>query len=195
MKKIYLLLSFAFMATLANATIHVVQVQGSAFSPATVNALCNDTIIWGWAGSGSHTTTSTTIPGCATAWNAPISAGSFSFAITVPCTGTYNYECTPHSFTGVINVTGTCSSGLNDMYKEDLSKAFPNPFTSKFTVETPDAEMIVIYNMVGEKIKTITVPKGQTKSEVNTTDLQKGMYFYSILREGLVVETKKLVKN
>jgi hypothetical protein len=49
--------------------------------------------------------------------------------------------------------------------------------------------------MVGEKIKTIAVAKGQTKSEVNTTDLQKGMYFYSILREGVVVETKKLVKN
>lgn len=197
MKKIYLVFSFLFAVSLANATVHVVQVQASAFSPATVNALCGDTIGWVWGGSGSHTTTSTTIPNCAPAWNSPITVSSFSFAITVPCTGTYNYVCNPHGFTGVINVTGTCSSGINDLIKEDVSLAFPNPFTSKFTIniETPDAEMIVLYNMVGEKIKTIPVSKGQAKSEINTTDLRKGIYFYSILKEGVIIETKKLVKN
>ena len=195
MKKIHTILVLLCSAFLTKAAIIPITVGASAFSPAATNALCGDTIIWVWGQSGTHTTTSTTIPGCATAWNSPISVASLTFAITVPCTGTYNYKCTPHGFTGTITVTGTCSSGISSIDNDFLTSAYPNPFVSKLTLEFQDAEMLILYNMVGEKIKTITLSKGQTKAEINATDLRSGIYFYSVLKEGIVIETKKIVKN
>lgn len=193
MKKLYTIFIFSISTFLAQAGVHQVTVNASSFSPATVNAVCGDTVGW-ILGSGSHTTTSTTIPSCATAWNAPINTTSPVYAIVVPCAGTYNYVCSPHGFTGVINVT--CSNGIASINNSFSSSVFPNPFSSKITVEFSDAaEMISIYNMVGEKIKTIALSKGQTKLEINAADLKEGIYFYSILKEGIVIETRKLVKN
>lgn len=193
MKKLYTIFVFIFAVSLANAAIIPITVQASSFSPAAVTAVCNDTILWIWGQAGTHTTTSTTIPGCATSWNAPISASSFTFAITVPCTGTYNYVCTPHGFTGTITVT--CASGVPAINNSALYSAYPNPFSSKIDIEVSDADMIALYNVVGEKIKTITLLNGQTKAEINASDLMEGIYFYCIMKEGVVIETKKIVKN
>lgn len=194
MKKLYAILVSVFSVSMANATIIPITVNASAFSPAAVNAVCGDTVGWVWGGSGSHTTTSTTIPGCATAWNAPISATSFTFAITIPsCPGVYNYVCTPHGFTGTITVT--CANSVSSLSTHYVSTAYPMPCTSKLTIEAPGAEVIAIYNTLGEKIKTIAVPGGQSKTTISLADLNAGIYFYSILKEGVIVETRKIVKN
>ena len=193
MKKLYAILVLSLSVSIANAAIVAIQVLASSFSPSASTAQCNDTIVWVWGQSGSHTTTSTTIPSCATAWNNPISATSFTFAITVPCAGTYNYKCTPHGFTGTITVT--CPNGIAPVSNNYFSAAYPNPFSSKLTIEFLNADLISLYNMVGEKIKTITVQQGQSKAEINASDLREGIYFYCILKEGIVIETRKIVKN
>lgn len=192
MKKLYTLISLFLIGLLGNATQWTVAVSNSQFTPATVNAVCGDTITWAWA-SGNHTTTSTTIPTCATAWNAPITSTSITYTLVVPCAGTYNYKCNPHGFTGVINVT--CASGVTNISNDFSSSAFPSPFMSKFTIEFSSADLISLYNMVGEKIKTINVVQGQNKIEVNAADLREGIYFYCIIKEGAVIETRKIVKN
>ena len=193
MKKLYAILVLTFTMSLAKAAIIPIQVLASSFSPAAVNAACGDTVVWIWGQSGTHTTTSTTIPGCATAWNNPISITSFTFAITVPCAGTYNYKCTPHGFTGAITVT--CPNGVSDIDNNYASVAYPNPFAGKVTIEFSAADLISVYNVMGEKIKSVVVSHGQTKAEINTTDMRNGIYFYDIMKEGVVVETRKIVKN
>ncbi len=75
------------------------------------------------------------------------------------------------------------------------SSVYPNPFSSKLIVEFSDADLISIYNGVGEKIKTIALLHGQTKVEINTADLREGIYFFSLIKEGIVTETSKIVKN
>ncbi|MBI4947036.1 MAG: T9SS type A sorting domain-containing protein [Bacteroidetes bacterium] len=192
MKKIYTLILFSFIALLSKATIWPVTVNSSSFSPATVNAVCGDTVRW-TLGSGSHTTTSTTIPGCGTAWNAPINSTTSTYSVVVPCAGTYNYKCTPHGFTGTITVT--CTNGVASINNNFSSSAYPIPFSNKLTIETSDADMIALYNIIGENIRTITLPHGQTQTEINTADLKDGIYLYSVFKEGVVVETKKIVKN
>ena len=193
MKKLYAILSLAFSVSLANATVHTLTVMASSFSPTAINAVCGDTVAWVWGQVGSHTTTSTTIPACATAWNSPLNAATPAFAIVISCAGTYNYKCTPHGFTGMI--VATCPNSVPSISNNYFSAAYPNPFSNKITIETPSADVISIYNAVGEKIKTITLQKGQTKTEINASDLSSGIYFYAILKEGVVVETKKIVKN
>lgn len=125
MKKIYVAILVSFTSLLASATVHTVTVGPSSFNPPTVTAVCGDTVAWVLA-SGSHTTTSTSVPVCATAWNANINSTTPAFAIVVPCAGTYNYHCTPHLFTGVINVT--CTTGIEGVSaNEDAPSVYPNP--------------------------------------------------------------------
>ena len=192
MKKLYAFISFSLIVFISNATQWTVAVSSNAFTPAIVNAVCGDTIMWAWS-SGSHTTTSTTIPTCATAWNANINSTSLTYTIVVPCAGTYNYKCTPHAFTGTLTVT--CPSGVAPIVNNYFSVAYPTPFSSRLTIEFSNADLISLYNVIGEKIKTITVQQGQTKAEINSSDLKEGIYFYCILKEGVVIETRKIVKN
>ncbi len=193
MKKIYTLISFSLFAFLGNATVHTITVSSNQFTPATTNAVCGDTIMWVWS-SGSHTTTSTTIPSCATAWDNPINSTSLTYTIVVPCAGTYNYKCTPHT-SQVGSIVVTCVAGATSISNNYFSAAYPNPFASKLTIEFSNADLISLYNIVGEKIKTITVQHGQTKAEINSSDLTNGIYFYCVIKEGVVIETRKIVKN
>ena len=84
------------------ATKHVVTVQNFSFSPASISDVqLGDTIRWVWA-SGTHTTTSTTIPAGAAIWNSPITSTVTSFEYKVVVAGTFNYKCTPHASMGMV---------------------------------------------------------------------------------------------
>lgn len=86
-----------------NPTIHTIQVGqgGLNFAPQTVNAQVGDVIRWVWA-SGFHTTTSSTIPAGATAWDHTLNGAGQQFDYTVTQIGTYNYVCTPHESAGMV---------------------------------------------------------------------------------------------
>ncbi len=75
------------------------------------------------------------------------------------------------------------------------STAYPVPFSNKLTIEFSGADVISFYNVLGEKLKSVPVLPGQTKAEINASDLQQGLYFYCILKEGIVIETRKVAKN
>ena len=195
MKKIYALVLFLQTAMIATATIHTITVQNFQFSPNTVNAVCNDTIQWQWI-SGSHTTTSASIPAGAAVWNSTIDASTTTFMYKITVAGNYGYVCTPHASMGMAGaIVVTCPNGVSNIENNYVSSAYPNPFFNKVTIETMDADMIALYNIVGEKIKTIDLQRGQTKTEINLADIRKGIYFYCILKEGTVIETRKIVKR
>jgi plastocyanin len=84
------------------ATKHVVTVQNFSFSPSSIsNVQLGDTIRWVWA-SGTHTTTSTTIPAGAAIWDNPITSSVTSYEYKVLVAGTFNYKCTPHASMGMV---------------------------------------------------------------------------------------------
>ena len=184
MKKIYMILLLSLTVTLANATVHVVIVNAFSFSPATVSAVCGDTIGW-QLGSGSHTTTSTTIPSCAAAWNAPINASSPVFAIVVTCAGAWNYICTPHGFTGVINVT--CSTGIEE-HNTAVSFVYPNPsqdgrfnVSLEATASTPTE--LLVTNAEGRTLLSESVSSGTLNHALNLEALSSGVYFLVLNNE------------
>ena len=103
-----------------------VSVSNFQFSPATVNAKVGDTLFWNWK-SGTHTTTSLTIPKGAKSWDAPMTTSQRRFRYVVRKTGVYNYDCTIHptSMIGKINVTAAL--GLSDVsINTDNAKAVFN---------------------------------------------------------------------
>ncbi len=107
MKK-FLLLGFTCLyIPLLHATTYNVQVSNYQFNPSTVNASIGDTIQWTWV-NGSHTTTSTSVPGGADTWSAPINATNTTYSYVLTAEGTYNYWCIPHQpeMAGTIEVSG-----------------------------------------------------------------------------------------
>ena len=199
MKKLYtislLTMSFCFCIFNANATVWNVLVQPSSFVPSNLpNVACGDTIIWTLGGGSPHTTTSTSIPPGATPWDAPITNASPVFVYKVPdVEGVYNYVCTPHGFTASFTVT--CAVKTEEELEKNNPKVFPNPFISNFTVEYKDADEIRITNFNGVLIRSYALNPAENKKEIYVVDLPSGVYLYSILKEGVVIVTNKLLKN
>jgi plastocyanin len=90
------LITSFFAVTEAFAVKHVVNVQNFSFVPANLNVQVGDTIRWVWI-NGTHTTTSTTIPFGAPAWDEPITSSNTFYEYRVNVVGVYSYLCTPHS--------------------------------------------------------------------------------------------------
>ncbi|WP_118975815.1 T9SS type A sorting domain-containing protein [Taibaiella koreensis] len=98
-KKLALSAVLAAAGTLsASAAILVITVGGASntFSPSSATIFLGDTVRWQWAGN-FHTSTSTTIPGGAVAWDQPMSSAAGNFDYIPAVTGVYNYLCTPHA--------------------------------------------------------------------------------------------------
>ena len=199
MKTLFTLCLFATLFFSGNATIVVVTCQNSPshFLPVTVNATVGDTIHWEWV-AGTHVVgpiTTSDIPVGAAMWNAPIDASHLTYDYVVNVAGNYHYVChpaTPHGEDGYIVVSA--ASGVPSYSANKFSIAYPNPFSDQITIETSSADMICLYNMAGEKIKLTPFEIGQTKAEVNTSGFNSGIYFYAIFKEGILLETRKLVK-
>ncbi|MCX6285953.1 MAG: plastocyanin/azurin family copper-binding protein [Bacteroidetes bacterium] len=96
-----ILLAGLFTATKAIATVHQVQVGNFFFNPSSLNVTVGDTVKWVWV-SGSHTTTSSTIPAGATSWDHLINSSNTTYSYTVTAAGTYDYVCTPHAAMGMV---------------------------------------------------------------------------------------------
>ncbi|HWH63506.1 MAG TPA: plastocyanin/azurin family copper-binding protein [Ginsengibacter sp.] len=99
--KNFLSLLFTFIILHTNATTHNVSVQNFQFSPSTINVSVGDVIHFVWV-AGTHTTTSTSVPAGADAWDAPIDATHTTFDYTVAQPGSYSYQCTFHASFGMV---------------------------------------------------------------------------------------------
>ncbi|HXC03624.1 MAG TPA: T9SS type A sorting domain-containing protein [Bacteroidia bacterium] len=186
--------------SISQATIHTVTCQNtpSHFLPVTTNASIGDTILWTWV-AGTHVVgpiATTDIPAGAPMWNAPIDASDHSFKYVVTVAGNYHYVChpaTPHGEDAYI-VVASVATGIPEYNSKNSIGAFPNPFSEKITLETTNADLLVISNAAGQRVASFPVKSGQTKLEADLGTLPKGVYFYILLKEGVVLETRKIIK-
>ena len=193
MKKLYTILVLMVAFSQAHAALHIITVSDNQFTPATLNAECGDTVKWVWE-SGDHTTWSNSIPTGASPWVESINSIDTTYSYQVNEAGTYNYICYFHAMmTGSIIVT--CPTEIASQSDNFSSLVYPNPFENNLTIETPDATLISIYTITGEKIKTIILTEGQTKTQINTRDMAPGIYLCAILKKGVLVDRRKLLKQ
>ena len=75
----------------------------------------------------------------------------------------------------------------------------PNPFSQSTVIEyfikesVKDAR-IFIYNMNGSQLKSIIITEnGSGSITINSKDLKAGMYLYSLIADGDLVDTKRMV--
>lgn len=97
-----------------------------------------------------------------------------------------------------VDVVFTSTVGIEEKISVNY-QAYPNPASSVFNIKlkvSPNTGLyqVKLYNIMGELVATETLVDGL--NTVNIANLTDGVYFYSILRNTAVVETRKLiVKN
>ncbi|MCF6171692.1 MAG: T9SS type A sorting domain-containing protein [Bacteroidales bacterium] len=79
-----------------------------------------------------------------------------------------------------------------------ISDIYPNPATNMVNIDyelTPEVDFakIRIVNLLGAVVKEAVVERNNTKLTMDISDLNGGIYFYSVLVNGDVYKTKKLV--
>lgn len=202
MKKTYLSIIctclFALFAGQTKADTITVMVTNNAFSPTTFSAEVGDVVKWIWDSNGmAHNVTSAsqTIPGGA----APLASGdltSGTYIYTLTVEGNYGYACTLHTLSGM--AAGFQVEAANGISKPNVSVSlgiFPNPFKGKVTVKYTGVESIQVVNVLGEKVKTIELSATENKTDVDFDGLPSGIYFFRFVKDGHIVETKRIIKS
>lgn len=89
---------------------------------------------------------------------------------------------------------------LNDVQSIVLEQNVPNPFAEQTTINytlpdnTSKAQML-FYNSQGKLIQSVDlVQKGKGTLNVFASDLTNGVYTYSLIIDGQIIDTKKMVK-
>ena len=113
--------------------------------------------------------------------------------------GTNKYYCANHvitsGMTGVI-VVDSSSTGISRLDINKVSSvAYPNPFKDKTVLNLPvNTEKVYVYNLMGKAVRSYKVAANETTIELDLSNLPAGIYFYSLISESGIIETKKLVK-
>ena len=123
-----------------------------------------------------------------TFYGVPINAHIF-----VPCNTTSAYRNSDwgNVFTNFIE---DCNSGIKP-YTNSVNekiKLYPNPIIDKFYVDYKDFYSIKIYDISGKEVLT---QNANGKTEVNISNLSKGIYTVSILSKNKVIANDKIVKQ
>ena len=92
------------------------------------------------------------------------------------------------------------ADGINDHENElfELSDIFPNPATDHFTLNYDLSNIhsktsLKLFNLLGSEVKNIALDRSSRQLVIQTGDLAKGIYFYSIVSGNKVLKTKKLI--
>jgi hypothetical protein len=80
-----------------------------------------------------------------------------------------------------------------------LSQNAPNPFSYDTEIEitlpeTAKTASLIIYNLEGKQLKSIPVQSfGDVSVKIEGSDLKPGMYIYSLMIDGVIVDSKRMV--
>lgn len=112
----------------------------------------------------------------------------------------YLYEPSNPDDKFVINVIFKYSmDGVNDINAvEEFSNAYPMPASSVVNFDysfnsSVNSAMIAIYNMMGQEVMRSEISGMSGRHSLNISDLADGVYFYSLIVNGVVEKSNKLI--
>ncbi len=204
-KHLFLGIVFFSATHYVQATTHTILVgqSGLTFSPSSITTVVvGDVIHWSWV-SGSHTSTSLVIPGGAASWTNGMTSAAANFDYTVTTAGTYNYQCNPHSgsgMTGSFVASAATSVDQSSMIYSSLVVS-PNPATDRIQLEFNSdhsfrAELLVFDASGNEQMKKyMDAHAGDNEFSLSISSLPKGMYFLNVLDDGTALVVRKFIKE
>lgn len=100
----------------------------------------------------------------------------------------------------IINYTSVPTGiATNSLVKPSISNPAPNPASSLFSITykmgttNPQGAKMVIYNMLGERVKETTIEEMEGVVKMDVSTLGQGVYFCSLESEGKTLTTRRLV--
>ena len=185
----------------AFATTVTVTIGNNFYSPVRVSIQPGDVVNFVWQAGVHPTVSDSPTP----AWPTfTLGANNTSRAITFSTVGIFPYHCSAHGFpgggqNGTITVTGTASATIDPNLAAATLNVYPNPSRGQVTVQLNQKAgadyKLRLSNIIGQEIRIVAL-----KPELTTTgllldlsDLRTGVYFYSLLVDGRVTTTKRLV--
>ena len=97
-----------------------------------------------------------------------------------------------------LNTTGAKELELRDPQSR-LFQNKPNPFndltTIEFLVQDNSRILVNVYNTLGARVKTLTPNSGEHKVVVNADSLNSGIYLYTLVVDGQVIDSKEMIIN
>lgn len=196
-KQLYTLL-FTVISLFANATIHTINVSNFQFSPQVLQVAVGDTVRFVWI-SGSHTTTSQTVPSGAASWDVPLNSGSTTFDYEVAVPGNYGYVCTPHASMGMAGGFVATVTGISSITNPELNVRLNAEKQLTLLVQLPKSVNVdfAVVDMLGRVIKMEdrqNQSAGYQEYTVNVSDLNAGYYFVR-LNAGEKALTRRIYIN
>jgi len=190
MKKIIYIFTFIlFLSGFGtHATTVVVNVEDFEFNPQTFTINLGDTIIWSLDNSaGAHTTTSTTIPAGATAWNQALTQSMNTYMYVPAVAGNYSYICQYHVTMGMAGTfTVSSSTGIASYASSKLSLmnvvVEGDKINVMLSLPKPADLEISLFNVIGQELDRMTMYKGEgifTES-LDAATLNRGIYFLKV---------------
>ena len=190
-KNLLLLAAICCIATGSFATTHTITAGaggGTSFAPSSgVTVSIGDTVKWVWV-TGTHTTTSVTVPAGAATWSSNLNSGSTSFIYVPTVVGTYDYQCNFHASMGmtgtfsVINTTGVTPVAATPQ----LFNVFPNPASGSVKLQFIQRDQpvsVIVTDMSGKTL----ISKEYTTSSSVTVDVKNipaGIYVVTAKQNG-----------
>ena len=190
MKKTFTLFLTAMLAGIfySNAAIFTVSVGHLLFTPSDFTVNTGDTILWTWT-EGSHTTTSTQIPGGAMGWDEAINDNSPVFVYVPVIAGSYNYVCSPHAsmgMTGHFTVINTSGITENLLEGATLNSALlgNDELLVKYNLPSSSVVSVRLYNLIGNVVSTfmsdVRMPAGAYEEKYALPSLRSGIYMLQL---------------
>lgn len=104
-------------------------------------------------------------------------------------------EATPNDRVTVAVKFLKSGEGVNENAAIQLGQAYPNPASSMvhFDYENADNATAVVYNLVGQEVLRQELNAIQGKLSISVADLQDGIYFCNLTRNGQALKTVKFV--
>lgn len=165
----------------------------------TINV--GDVVTWSYVGRSSHPTASDN-----GAWATfPMNAANTTFSLPFNTVGAFPYHCTAHGAPlagqyGILNVQAATPTATLDARAAGLDlTVYPNPSHGQVTVQlTQKAGVdykLRISNVIGQEVRTMALRPELTAAglPLDLSELRAGVYFYSLLVDGKVATTKRLV--
>jgi plastocyanin len=196
-KKIFFLAVAIFMYATSFATIRKVTVGDNSFTPSAVKVHAGDTIMWVWT-NGTHTTTSANIPHEAVPWNSNIDANTTSYIYVPTVTGTYNYQCSLTTSTGMTgSFTVTNITDKSHVSQTPIFTAYPNPASGSAHIVFKNANwpvVISITDMNGNVILEQHLGLVMA-TDIDITNIPDGTYFLHAERHNRATSQELIVQH
>lgn len=111
--------------------------------------------------------------------------------VLIPCNTLADYR---DSDWGAIfaNLIEDCDSGLNEKMLNEKIKLYPNPAIDKICIDYEAVYSFKIYDVYGKEILS---RKANGKTEVDISNLEKGIYFVTVFSANNAIWSNKIIKR